>query len=270
MKDSLLCPNQVRCNGVIVDDVPKHLSPNPQTATHSLIFPKEGIRIPLTMNGCISRLQTRLPSTEELENCQWLHLTGDLEWDPYAPTFQENEQQTEYALNEPQVECERSIFALRTNQDCPITQVLSFFDDLICDHEMHRSICNLAGNVITYQKACKIGSTTSKSRGSIISKEELGMKWNIWLTTAEQTLQVTMQKDIHNALHPISHRFRTKQAQLRYNQLGTRHGRFYSDTMFSNTCSSRGNTCAQVFTNDVRFTQVNPLPSKSLAGKAFL
>jgi hypothetical protein len=48
------------------------------------------------------------------------------------------------------------------------------------------------------------------------------------------------------------------------------HGHFYSDTMFSNVRSTRGNTCAQVFTNDVRFTRVTPLPTKSLAGDALL
>ncbi len=43
MKDLLLCLHQVRCNGVIVDDIPKHLAPNPQITTHSIYFPNEGV-----------------------------------------------------------------------------------------------------------------------------------------------------------------------------------------------------------------------------------
>jgi len=42
----LICPNQARANGVIVDDVPRHLSHDGKS-THSLFFPEEGVRIPL-------------------------------------------------------------------------------------------------------------------------------------------------------------------------------------------------------------------------------
>ncbi len=32
---SLLCPNQLRDHGIILDDVPQHLAPDPRLATHS-------------------------------------------------------------------------------------------------------------------------------------------------------------------------------------------------------------------------------------------
>ncbi len=35
---SLLCPNQARANGVIIDDVPIHLAFDPHLATHSIYF----------------------------------------------------------------------------------------------------------------------------------------------------------------------------------------------------------------------------------------
>ena len=91
MENSLLCPNQMRANGVIVDDVPMHLSPEGQS-THSIYIPDEDIRLPLKLHGCLSYLPTCLPTQEEIENKMWLILTNEIEWDPYASRFEENEE----------------------------------------------------------------------------------------------------------------------------------------------------------------------------------
>jgi hypothetical protein len=48
---SLLCPNQLRHNGLTVDDVPRRLSPNPELATHSIFIPDEHVSIPRTERG---------------------------------------------------------------------------------------------------------------------------------------------------------------------------------------------------------------------------
>ncbi|MGH3053399.1 MAG: hypothetical protein ACRDL7_00290, partial [Gaiellaceae bacterium] len=68
LKHTLLCPNQIRANDVVVDDVPRHLSEG-QRSTHSIYFPREKIRIQLHMHGCISYIPTRTPTTDEIENC---------------------------------------------------------------------------------------------------------------------------------------------------------------------------------------------------------
>jgi len=44
------------------------------------------------MGGNISRIQLQLPMQEELDNCQWIDLTGEQEWDPYPSSFAEDEQ----------------------------------------------------------------------------------------------------------------------------------------------------------------------------------
>jgi hypothetical protein len=59
------------------------------------------------------------------------------------------------------------------------------------------------------------------------------------------------QKGIRSMTDHLMHRVRTKQAALQYNQLGGRHGRFYSDTMFSSIESLQGNTMGQIFVNDI-------------------
>ena len=54
LKHALLNPNQMRSNGVEVDDIPRFLAPRNKDSTHSLYFPEENIRIPLDLDGCIS------------------------------------------------------------------------------------------------------------------------------------------------------------------------------------------------------------------------
>ena len=71
LDNALLCPNQIRSYGIIVDDVPNHLSPDPSNATHSIYFPNINIRIPLELGGCISRISTRLPTQKDIEECEW-------------------------------------------------------------------------------------------------------------------------------------------------------------------------------------------------------
>jgi len=81
MDHSLLCQNQCRANGVVIDDVPQCLDYH-KTSTHSIWFPDEDIRMPLLMNGPISFLPVRYPTEEEMDTCIHLELTSYDEWDP--------------------------------------------------------------------------------------------------------------------------------------------------------------------------------------------
>jgi hypothetical protein len=88
---ALLNLNQLRSNGIIVDNCPKHLAADPASATHLIFIPYHSLRIPLELNGVISGFQSHYPSTEELENCLWIELTSDKEWDPHSREFSERE-----------------------------------------------------------------------------------------------------------------------------------------------------------------------------------
>jgi hypothetical protein len=81
MEHSLLCPNQARVNEVIVDDIPLHLDHN-KLSTHSITFPKESIKLPLSLQGPISYLSVRYPTDYDLDEFPHLDLTSDLDWDP--------------------------------------------------------------------------------------------------------------------------------------------------------------------------------------------
>jgi len=71
VKHSLLNQNQIRPNGIVVDDCPVHLSPD-MYSTHSIILPEEGVRIQLQLYGCMLYSPTRLPLDKELRQCRWL------------------------------------------------------------------------------------------------------------------------------------------------------------------------------------------------------
>jgi hypothetical protein len=94
IEHTLICPNQLRHNGVVVDDVPRHLSHDGKS-THSLYFPDEQVRLPLRLKGVISYLETRLPTQDEINNCRWLTATNDTVWDPYSDSFAEQEKNHE-------------------------------------------------------------------------------------------------------------------------------------------------------------------------------
>jgi len=52
-------------------------------------------------------------------------------------------------------------------------------------------------------------------------------------------------------------------AQLQYNQLGGRQGRFYTDTFFARIPTLNGNSLAQIYTNNLAFTKIYPMHLKS-------
>jgi hypothetical protein len=113
-------------------------------------------------------------------------------------------------------------------------------------------------------------SRVTSARESNVTKEDMSQLWGISIDSAAQKLHVTTQKGIKNAVHPIVYRYTTKQSRLHYNQLGSRHERFYFDTFFANEQSTRGNTMAQLFINNVKYLRIMPMQKKSEAGAALL
>jgi hypothetical protein len=85
MHHTLLCPNQLRANGLKVDDCPKQYD---KSSTHSIMVPDSDLVIPLSMRGVISGFFTRRPTEDEVADLT-LHveLTSDVAWDPYALIF---------------------------------------------------------------------------------------------------------------------------------------------------------------------------------------
>ncbi len=248
--------------------MPRHLSPRPDVATHSIFVPEENFRIPLEMRGVVSLFYTRLPTPEEIESCRWLMFTSEAEWDPHSEDFMQNE--LAMTLRDPPIN--RVIYTANTCNNpghIPETDgILSSISNVYSEGLFHEDL-NM-NSIYTYPDIRIIMSRTSSQRRSNITKEDLCQLWGINAEIAAQTLRVTTQKGIRNAVHPIVRRYATKQSRLRYNQLGSRHGRFYSDTFFANIRSTRRNVMAQLFVNDVKYLRIMPMQKKSEAGSALL
>ncbi len=91
VKTTLLCSNQMRAQGIIVDDVPLHLAPKDKPSSHSIYFPEDDFVVPLSMKGIFSYFSTRTPTWEEIETCKHAKLTNEFNWDLHSEDFQEQE-----------------------------------------------------------------------------------------------------------------------------------------------------------------------------------
>ena len=84
LKESLLCPNQIRAAGNLVQDAPIQFDSS--STTHSITIPGK-LEIPLEMHGVISHLHTRKPMADEIEPYQAGQLQAaesieDAPWEP--------------------------------------------------------------------------------------------------------------------------------------------------------------------------------------------
>jgi hypothetical protein len=119
MNFTLLCLNQMRKNGIIVNDCPKHLAPPNSQSTHSLICSEEDqeIHIKLHLNGVTSFFETRIPTETEIKTCKWIFLTNDTSWDPHSNEFQAQEKSfynIQYRDRNPH---DRNIYSIQTLQE---------------------------------------------------------------------------------------------------------------------------------------------------------
>jgi hypothetical protein len=66
-------------------------------------------------------LPTRYPTKKEINECRWLIVTGDNEWDPYDPSFADQESQQETAYDS--TVRDRNIAEMVTNEPHIATQI---------------------------------------------------------------------------------------------------------------------------------------------------
>ena len=92
VKGSLLNPNQLRNNGLVVDDCPVQWN---SESTHSIYVPKPvNLRIPLTIRGVMSGFISRRPMEHEWasDEVPRIEMTSDLPWDPNTNDFAQMEE----------------------------------------------------------------------------------------------------------------------------------------------------------------------------------
>ena len=83
VEDSLLCPNQCRENGILIDTRPSISCNNESAAT--MECPQRDLRIPICHHGPLLFIPARRPTMNEMLTCSYIDITSEAEWDPYGP-----------------------------------------------------------------------------------------------------------------------------------------------------------------------------------------
>jgi hypothetical protein len=95
MSHALINPNQLRHNGIMVNDCPlNYIAPNERTTNSHAIITNE-LKMPLTCNGVISTFNVRRPTISEMNDINRftrINMTTDATWDPSADFFSDIEE----------------------------------------------------------------------------------------------------------------------------------------------------------------------------------
>jgi len=271
MNHSLICPNQLRDFGVIVNDVPTFYDP---TSSHSIIVPTVDLELPLLMRGVFSYLDTRKPTDDELLRCKRVELTSASPWDPGSAS--RGEVEGLYRCNE------RFISPVRLDA-CPpelMEDVLPRLVSLVrieanpdpMAYERHEA--DVIAHDVDHREAMAVDTNAypreatavnAGSRTSIITKEDLARRWFIGQEAAEATLESTTQEGMRYVEGDMERRLRTSQHHMRFPTLNCT---IYTDTLFAKHKSVRGFNCAQIFTDGKGFYRVYPMQRKGDAHHA--
>jgi hypothetical protein len=226
MNHTLLCPNQLRANGLILDDCPTQFNEN---SSHSIYIPSCDLRIPLELDGVISGVVTRQPTMAELDDLS-LHveLTSDLEWDPYSPDFASAEEHVQgkgkgtRSILSARVEhiqlglsAQRMIEVETVENDDLAIRLISAVK-LFGPQEMRGAEDGGDNDMVM-----KIGGDNTQVSAVIrgdpsseLSPDTLAARWGIGREVAKRTLDVTTQLGVRKIVHPAQRRFRTAAPHL--------------------------------------------------------
>jgi hypothetical protein len=178
---SLINPNQIRVTGIPVCD-------DPFDRHQSLGIDLGNFTVPFHTKGNTIYFELRVPTINEMENCQYISLTDDDEWDPSSVDLQSHVQK-----EVKQVETRHSATVENESE-----RVLGTISSIYSVEIMTRRI---------QETVCVVSQVASQTRHSKLSPEHLARTWNIGLNRAKDTLQVTMQQGIRFAIHPIHWRY---------------------------------------------------------------
>ena len=291
----LLCPMQCRMNGVAIHEVPRFLTQNPTTSTHSIVIadPTDDVQsytIPLRLEGVVSYFEYTLPTSAEYEDED----IPKLELTAASPAW--NPSDDDYALQEESHLDYRGhlIAAARTDGPCwDAGTGLQMLADATCTEEPTRGPSRASPQWLTADESdddrlgVALGATVQVSlartcltteaydvcgihtgkRSGAVDHVTLANRWQISLEKARNTVERTTQRGVRTVLHPtLSRRFRTNDRMLRYRRMPCD---LYGDTMFCPKIPSvRGYTMAQIFATDFGWSRCYPMKRKGEAHEA--
>ena len=259
----LLCPMQCRMANIKVNETPKFLCQNPDSASHAVVArdPEgsgEDLVFPLTLQGVTSCLPVFKPTMQQWSDdaCIRIDLTDQhLDWDPTHLRFRETEDALINSYGELMSRDYASGTSLVISSVCSTVHMADISDP-----------SNLPAMLLSKVRVSAMTGTMGTKQGREVDAPTLAKRWNIPLDKAASTVRRTTQRGVRDVSNPMKRvRYPTNDRMLRYNRLP--HDLF-SDTMFAGTPSSRKNMCAQVFCTSYGWCRAYPMKSKGEAHKA--
>ncbi len=178
---SLINPHQIQAYGYGVCD-------DPWEPHRPFGIDLGSIFVPLTVSGPNPSFESRVPTDWEMSNLPIVKITSTT-WNPADMHRSAPRSNTMHV-----VDCistaQRDIWS---PSPAPQMSIFPTSDS--------RCVPSLYANTILVHDA--LTGTFTSERHSCVTFENLSRKWNIGLETAKQTLQVTTQRGIRTAVHPL-------------------------------------------------------------------
>jgi hypothetical protein len=135
----------------------------------------------------ISYFSTRKPTRDELDSCYRIEMMPEApSWDPYAPSFGQEESAVFHAADLNEYAMERGTQAL-----CAVSATLASVSVALCEDEY---VSALEGTVrVAAYATCFVMATKTGKRKSVTTPEHLAWIWHIGLDAVKQTLERTTQ-----------------------------------------------------------------------------
>ena len=273
---NLLSPMQMRLNEVVVNDCPSFLNPKPHDLSHSIKIPGpdgDVVVIPLRLFGVTSYFPCRRPTQQEFETGDKFDLTAETaEWDPYDSTFarQESHHQNtqDWELDSGDRLRQARSFISSFDSLEPNTQYQAVGK---LSSKSNQVLMKIDPNLDGYTFAMRLNkrhnvSLASSTREKPISAEALAKNWGVSIEVAKKTRAATTQRGVRFITPSMSKPYRTNDRMLRYRRLRVD---MFTDTMFSDVTSKRGNKCAQIYCTNFGWVRAYPMKKKSQAHETF-
>ena len=258
---TLLNPNQIRHNGVDFWD-------NPYDKERALsIQVDRGPTISLEFVGIKLQFESKVPTNEELNNCEHIEITSSVLWEPSEVTL--GQATSKRVTNE-----KRTVKKVGTlyNADHPYSHSTSdsftYADPASIDsiiHQIEPSMIDIKERIIKniqterYEDIPARRTFISNDRHKGVTADNIAELWCIGKKKAEATLEATTQKGTRSAILPIN---RSNRNDRVYN-LRRLDAKFATDTLYSEVKSLHDMKCAQIYSNKVGFAVCYPMTAAS-------
>ena len=282
MDNHLIPPFMMRLAGLEVNECAKFMNKRPNISHHSIYFPVEKLRIPLSLIGITSYIPIRATIGNELDELDFLELTPQSNsWDPHSELYRDQEDAMMDYKGDLKVEKAGNhlISAFKDQKEMNTHIVSSVLHrsldlQLLSDDLSHRRNCSNAKSELCEESVLNISKVETikvvKNNGSKsdLTPSRLAEVFNISNGLAVKTMNcVTRMCPRNTADISLNRRYTTNDRMLRYSRMLQD---LFMDTMFAakprhsannnkeipgtNGKSVRGFTCVQVFATEFGWT----------------